>query len=188
MGRESVYISDLTITNSKFDLINIYRLFQSIMAEYTTFSKFFGTFTEIDCILDHIFWVAFLATGHIPVWGIYGESVLIYLQSFVSRVTSEGRRCHQLLLIERDPEGSAPICPHPWLTLDGSTWSVACNFIASLEDRDLPHPSISRVCHVVDTHGLKPCGPVWPTLSLDESGPVLPLLTLGTSLGVSWCI
>ena len=53
MGRESVFIGDLTITTRKFDLINIYRLFQSVMAEHTTFSKFFGTFTEIDCILDH---------------------------------------------------------------------------------------------------------------------------------------
>ena len=96
-------------------------------------------------------------------------------------------RCHQLLLSERDPEGSAPICPHTCLTLD-STWSVGCNFIASLENRDLFHQPISRVCHVVDMNGLQLCGLVWSTLFLDELGHVLPLLTLETSLGVSWCI
>lgn len=35
MGRESVYTGVTNhSTNSKFDLINIYRLFQSIMAEH----------------------------------------------------------------------------------------------------------------------------------------------------------
>ena len=101
-------------------------------------------------------------------------------------MTSEERRgvtsCFSVKEILR---GQPPSCPHTCLTLDSSTWSVGCNFIASLEDRDLSHQPISRVCHVVDVKGLQLCGLVWSTLFLDELGPVLPLLTLETSLGVS---